>query len=479
MYRNDNYSNKWFYAFIVDMQYVNDGMTFVRLKTDVFQTWQFNLTWKQSFIEREMIAVSDDVPGSNLLPENLETGEYKVGGTAEFDELEHYYCVAYSGDALLDNIPVAQQGYSYNGIYSSVTFIFTNREGFSTLINIINTAGKGDKILTAFSIPKLAVLDKINQIEVDPTVHYYYYEVMDYNYQQSAITKTLTSTPSSLDGYTPRNQKLRTYPYMYVGFNPSNGNSKLYRYEDFENGTPSFKLYSEINQNPTVAFIPQNYRGASGDSLSDVAYLNGYPTVSYKNDVYNTWLAQNSEIISLQTQHEQNVYELNQNSNIFSTVLSTLGNIATGNVAGAVGSVSSGVTTGIGNEENHDYFVKNQMAQIEKQKMLPDNATLSSTNATLLGYDKMDKNIFTRYTIKYQFAERIDKFFDMYGYLTNKLKLPNLNNRPNWNYVKTVGANILGNIPQIDMQEIKSIFDNGVTLWHNTSTFLDYSQNNR
>jgi hypothetical protein len=62
MYRNDNYSNKWFYAFIVDMQYVNDGMTFIRLKTDVFQTWQFNLTWKQSFIEREMIAVSDDVP---------------------------------------------------------------------------------------------------------------------------------------------------------------------------------------------------------------------------------------------------------------------------------------------------------------------------------------------------------------------------------------------------------------------------------
>lgn len=62
MYRNDNYSNKWFYAFIVDMQYVNDGMTFVRLKTDVFQTWQFKLTWKQSFIEREMIAVSDDVP---------------------------------------------------------------------------------------------------------------------------------------------------------------------------------------------------------------------------------------------------------------------------------------------------------------------------------------------------------------------------------------------------------------------------------
>ena len=62
MYRNDNYSNKWFYAFIVGMEYVNDNMTFIRLKTDVFQTWQFDLNWKQSFIEREMINVNDDFP---------------------------------------------------------------------------------------------------------------------------------------------------------------------------------------------------------------------------------------------------------------------------------------------------------------------------------------------------------------------------------------------------------------------------------
>lgn len=66
MYKNNNYSNKWFYAFITDMKYENDGMTYVFIKTDVFQTWQFSLTWKQSFIEREMISVSDDVPRCKL-----------------------------------------------------------------------------------------------------------------------------------------------------------------------------------------------------------------------------------------------------------------------------------------------------------------------------------------------------------------------------------------------------------------------------
>lgn len=62
MYKNDNYTNKWFYAFITNMEYANDGLTYVTIATDVFQTWQFDLTWKQSFVEREMIAVADDVP---------------------------------------------------------------------------------------------------------------------------------------------------------------------------------------------------------------------------------------------------------------------------------------------------------------------------------------------------------------------------------------------------------------------------------
>lgn len=64
MYQNENYGNKWFYAFIVNMRYINDNLTLITIKTDVFQTWQFDLIYKQSFIEREMLATVDDVPRS-------------------------------------------------------------------------------------------------------------------------------------------------------------------------------------------------------------------------------------------------------------------------------------------------------------------------------------------------------------------------------------------------------------------------------
>ena len=63
-------------------------------------------------------------------------------------------------------------------------------------------------------------------------------------------------------------------------------------------------------------------------------------------------------------------------------------------------------------------------------------------------------------------------------YKINEVKIPNLTGRSNWNYVKTIDCNIIANVPQVDLQEIKSLFDNGITLWHKTSNFLDYSQNN-
>lgn len=98
MYKNINHANKWFYAFITNIEYVNENLTNIYITTDVWQTWQFDIIFKESFVEREMIDVSKDLPGANLLPESLETGEYKVGGTAEIDDLEPWYIVAYADD---------------------------------------------------------------------------------------------------------------------------------------------------------------------------------------------------------------------------------------------------------------------------------------------------------------------------------------------------------------------------------------------
>lgn len=90
MYQNENYGTKWFYAFITNMEYVNDNMTYIYIKTDVFQTWQFNLNYKRMFVEREH--VNDDAIGLHTVPENLETGDYIIDEIirfSDFDEMKY------------------------------------------------------------------------------------------------------------------------------------------------------------------------------------------------------------------------------------------------------------------------------------------------------------------------------------------------------------------------------------------------------
>ncbi len=303
-----------------------------------------------------------------------------------------------------------------------------------------------------------------------------YVEVLPTTVNEPASSKSLGNKPTSLDGYTPRNQKLLTYPYCYIGFTPANGNHKIFKYEDFSSTSCSFSVMSEISPSPQVAFVPKNYKITSGENYGEVVYITGYPTISYKTDVYNAWLAQNSEIISLNMAQEQLNYEVQANKS-GAGLLGQMISMATGNV-GALGNFMTGAIDLASQDKKHELNIQMQMAQIEKQKLIPDQASMGSTGSTLMGYNRF-KYISAKYTIRSEFAQRIDKYFDMYGYLTNDRKIPNLNNRPNWNYVKTIGANIVGDIPQIDLQAIKDIFDNGVTLWHNSQTFLDYSQNNR
>lgn len=482
MYQNNNYSNKWYYAYITGMRYDNDGLTLIDIVTDVFQTWQFDIIYKMSTIEREMIDVANDIPGANLIPEGLELGELKVGGIADFDELTPIAVIAYSrnphDDGLTEN-PIVVKGVNANGIPGGVYYCVCSFKYVTNVLDSINEIGHGDAVLTVFSIPAFAIVGyngwTLEQILSEQGVLWW----ITTNVMATPQFKTLISTPTHLDNYVPRNQKLRTYPYMYLGFNPIQGSSKIYRYEDFENGSPQFKMISEINQNPTICYIPQNYRGKNGDSLQDVATMNGFPTLGFLSDHFNSWLLQNANIMQIEAEKENYSYLIDVSQKGIDLTAGTLSSVFKLDMFGAIGGSSKNALDMVQLDKDHANYYKKQMAQVEQQQMLPNNATLGGSNATLLGYGLVQKNIFTRYTIKSQFAKRIDDYWDMYGYETNEIKLPNINNRPNWNYVKTIGANLLGNIPQADLQTLKNMFDSGLTLWHNPDTFLDYSQNNR
>ena len=72
MFQNTSYGNKWFYAFITSMEYVNNTTTDVFFELDVMQTFLFDYQLEHCFVERETPA-TDEI-GEHVYPEDLPIG---------------------------------------------------------------------------------------------------------------------------------------------------------------------------------------------------------------------------------------------------------------------------------------------------------------------------------------------------------------------------------------------------------------------
>ena len=158
MYRNDEFSDKWFYAYITDVIWKSPNSTDMAIRTDVWQTWQFDLNYKPVFVEREH--VNDDTVGANTVPENLEIGEYIANGVyQDFTQTAFstaYLCVGVSRViSPFTTNPLTNWLTVYGGIYSGLSYMFF--DSFVSLQRVIDyytTQGYAEDIQTIFYVPK-------------------------------------------------------------------------------------------------------------------------------------------------------------------------------------------------------------------------------------------------------------------------------------------------------------------------------------
>ena len=122
--------------------------------------------------------------------------------------------------------------------------------------------------------------------------------------------------------------------------------------------------------------------------------------------------------------------------------------------------------------------IMNAVDRRYQASLVPDQAKGNDNAGDVNMAEKRFAFTFYPMSIKAEYARICDQFMSMYGYRVNTVKVPNITGRRNWNYVKTIGCYIDADIPQTDLDEIKSLFNNGVTFWHNPATFADYTQNN-
>ena len=73
-FQNRAFGYKWFYAFILSVEYINNETSEITFEVDIMQTYLFDVVLKECFIDREH-SDTDEV-GDNIVPENVELGEY-------------------------------------------------------------------------------------------------------------------------------------------------------------------------------------------------------------------------------------------------------------------------------------------------------------------------------------------------------------------------------------------------------------------
>ena len=480
MYKNTHYNaNKWFYAYITRMEYENDNCTRVYIKTDVFQTWQFDLTFKKSFVEREHVNTSADTIGAHTVPEGLETGEFIINANPTYIAhyssngtdtagSDSYVCLCVTdfptSTALSDTVTKCVNGI-HNGCIYLVATGSTSGDIATSLNNYLTwyaSAGKLDYIQSMFIVPKnMLYFNNSTEISVITVGGHVYSYVKPSDSAYRFIDDVSITINSTINGYTPKNKKLFTREYNNILVSNQAGTDVVMAYEDFTSNTPKFTVVGTVCPGCSTKLVPLNYKLLADSTTSKRCYDFGivgpkYPVCAWTGDTFTNWLTQNGVNTAL-------------------GVIGGVGAIVGGVVASATG---VGATVGVGAIAGGIMGIANTLSTVYQHSIVPES-TAGNVSAGDVTYSD-GKALFTVYQmcIRQEYAKIIDDYFSMYGYKVNSLKIPNLTGRSNWNYVKMINPNIEGYIPQEDLQEIKRMFSNGVTIWHKTNYFLDYSQSN-
>lgn len=461
MFKNISFENKWFYAFVTDIEYVNNNCTELTYELDVMQTWMFDYTLQECFVEREHSAT--DKPGDNTVPESLEVGEYvyKYIGTYNgnssptWDNDDYCVCILAPFEIHVTwtaGVPVVTTGVEsesgfYNGNFSGLyynTYYTNNTQHMLDLWAALKymLQNKLEDIVAIYTLPA-GIISQKQLLPVD-SVHgqNVYIERENWVYGLSTVN----------------NKKLYTYPYSLIHVLSSDNETHQYKYELFnlgqddtglQAGKCKFFVGGTMGSPPQMMLKPISYaedylnndnQSAFGESM----IIKNFPMGSWVSDAFKAWIAQFTTTVGPAA--------------IMSAIeMPVAPTMATNTLANATLNSISALPKAI----------------MEGAKSHGSSNNIIAKSAGFFGYSIYQAHI------KPEYAAIIDDYFTKYGYATKRVKVPNIHSRPYWNYVETKDCNInqVTGLNSQDTAKISSIYDHGITFWH-TSNVGDYTQNN-
>lgn len=291
--QNLPYNYKYYFYYITDMKYVNDEMTDVYINLDVFQTYQFDFIYKKSFVEREH--VNNDSIGLHTVPEGLEVGEYVVNDFDYFDEFNNYIAIV-----------TANKPYDLGFAQYRTNSVFMHGVPLTSFVYVAYNPTQLKVILEIFAKDIFAGQNAITNIYYIPSVLINSENIIEHITEEGQTIREFTGQiipvefsyeeqkPSTIDGYTPRNKKLLTYPYCYLVGSNNSGASNIFQYEKWKSSTCKFTIFCVGTCGGSIKLVPYEYTQNNGYDHEEGIVCGKYPVSNWITQGYQTWLNQNS-----------------------------------------------------------------------------------------------------------------------------------------------------------------------------------------
>ena len=475
MYQNADISNKWYFAFIDNVQYNSLNSVIISHTIDVWQTYQFDITYYKNLILRAHVAKSADTVGRWLAPEPISVApeferkhnvfnnlswvpQYVLHSTSVFNNSTKKY--EYKGNGtgatlsaeygiFVNNDDDVQTVVKKYGKLSAAEALKSNDDDeYSNWISDLLTGQTIDKAVKLISTTSISQLqDHRNELiglyAIPTWVHDGTNKYATNNIKKKEVTTTLP-TETLACGYEPRNKKMLSSLCKAYLFYNENGFKLPLKPELFTSDTPSFTVKStELSTNGFILQI-----GSYAD------YTAKTNKISYK--------CENRLGYDANTGLDKVLNTLTSAVGVVNAVGSVASQAFAGNVGGAVQGAVGAAQQSINmidalGQRGVNTGASGDIMSITENRAMPVFADVSPTEAQC------------RY---------IDDYLDVYGYAINEIgKISTyMKNRSNWNYIQVANCNIKVSAPNDDVNKLKQMFESGVTIWH--KHFGDYDQNN-
>lgn len=516
-------SNMWYYAFINSCTYINEQVTEVHYEIDEIQTWFIHSNTLPCLVLREH--TNNDTPALNLEAEPFGSEIYD-SDLLKTDEHTNsdMSLVITASNVSFNKLTVYTQNNYTDGFYNPTTLmvkpipqgtdaeikeqlgeytkqLFDWIKGFYDSDSGEQVTPKGD-ILSV----RMFYTDYANLYTMPDTPN-----VQSEDGSQKHYILTVNK-PTEYDNFVPQNKKMLTYPFSFLVCTSGAGSAQQYKWEYFDGNSANFDSYGCVTGEPIVSYIPLDYEGQT-ENIDQRFSITDFPMCPFSYDAFQAWMASSApsvaknardlgmisggvtiatSLVSIATglylgaqvpnsiiMNEEldkmiayrgianSVSSYSSASNVISSALQSEANIATAQLAKFNNALAQApkVSGIIGGALGMYSAYKNYEYTFANAKYQPRVVVGHSGGSQLFG-SRLPQTRFYHAHIRDDEAKRVDEQLTMYGYATNRVKVPNFSGRRYWNFVKTQGCTVSGNAPCDSLSAIGKILDSGITFWH-------------